>query len=1103
MKSSGQPSGSTPEKTTRPISSYAAPAGSYPAQQPTAFVKREDEQKVWNTESFRGKFYIAPMQSRTYRRPPAETETQGDCEDDTLHQSTSEGYDSSNGEEVAYPPHHRTTRSCIDDGTQQKKNHISARVEAFRQLSHAQVKRERSPLSNNAAAKSNKSLRLDTAQPTAFAAAQRGLLAPTNTLCPTAAPQTARYIVRNATTSNINHLAPPNMSAYLTPFLKQCYAVPLRPYQLRAIAGLTRSFVDYWVAAIVGASAPAGPAERVGGVVHLRTGAGKTDIAAAVAMTELLFPYYLAKLQGNGNRPSFSPKDFVMLTPTRVLTEQQSKLFVDRLGQPAVLELLRYANVGVDILVSTQGTVSPVASLNDSAKTNRVRILVSTPGSYTEIVGSAEPLFRRGVAPNFPMPQHCSTVFFDEVHHCAAGHPFTEVAGAVHTAKLLAGESGGDSVRMVGLTATLCYARMPGQIEAAIRGLFAMLLAPLAERYAATDEELRACGVPEPPKCAVLDFYEADPDPNGSNPVAQFADGFPGTFSDLAGLDSGSALSTDRTERRRTEALYPPLLIPGADVQTMVSRITASFPALTRDSAAFDGPEVVFSVDAELARRAEQKYSVDSDDASGDEEGGPPAYALVDRGVHVYTKHIFKLATELERELGLVTGRQLTQIGGSTALRDLPRMPIARLALDRERFLTADPKLLLSLAANGATLKRHNGALTPRRALLGELMCVLYQALRLIIASKQRDVELAVRYLHRSRRLFDALGGDYAAFLDTRVPLDNPKTGAAAFRDCGRVVDALRHFASQDGECGGAFRTIVFCESSLAVAVLAEYLTECFAPDDAEAKRRAANESTADESTGKNIQWTGDDYRYRADWLASTGNGPAFNIPHRSTGEQADVVAQFRDGRFNVLCATTVVEEGLDVSAVRCIIHLSPPTNPVAQTQRSGRARAEANTRSVVLGAHDGALVTSLAGVAEVQAEVADALSAGPDATVVPMPNRDAVQSTQLAAVRRIIGAPSTTTVVAPSAGISAVVKRRLLAGNPIAAINELAQLGHCGKPDEEVNARPFHGGGGFKFIVTMRFEHPALTVSGEELVSKKDARTSAAAKALQALFDS
>ena len=288
----------------------------------------------------------------------------------------------------------------------------------------------------------------------------------------------------------------------LSSFLKQCYAVPLRPYQLRTIAGLTRPFVNHWEASTVDGSTPAVPAERVGGVVHLRTGAGKTDIAAAVTMTELLFPFYLARLQGNGDRPSFSPKDFVMLTPTRVLTEQQSKLFVDRLGQPAALELLRYANVGVDILVSTQGAVSPVASLNDCAKTNRVRILVSTPGSYTEIVGSAEPLFRRGVAPNFPMPQHCSTVFFDEVHHCAAGHPFTEVAGAVHTAKLLAIE-GGDSVRM-GLTATLSYAQKSPEIEKSVRDLFAMLLAPLAERYAATDEELRACGVPEPPKCALV-----------------------------------------------------------------------------------------------------------------------------------------------------------------------------------------------------------------------------------------------------------------------------------------------------------------------------------------------------------------------------------------------------------------------------------------------------------------------------------------------------------------------------------------------------------------------------------------------------------------------
>ena len=81
------------------------------------------------------------------------------------------------------------------------------------------------------------------------------------------------------------------MSSYLTPFLKQCYAVPLRPYQLRAVAGLTQSFVDYWETTEFVGRDLVTPAERVGGVVHLRTGAGKTDIAAAVAMTELRSPF--------------------------------------------------------------------------------------------------------------------------------------------------------------------------------------------------------------------------------------------------------------------------------------------------------------------------------------------------------------------------------------------------------------------------------------------------------------------------------------------------------------------------------------------------------------------------------------------------------------------------------------------------------------------------------------------------------------------------------------------------------------------------------------------------------------------------------------------
>lgn len=46
-----------------------------------------------------------------------------------------------------------------------------------------------------------------------------------------------------------------------------------------------------------------------------------------------------------------------------------------------------------------------------------------------------------------------------------------------------------------------------------------------------------------------------------------------------------------------------------------------------------------------------------------------------------------------------------------------------------------------------------------------------------------------------------------------------------------------------------------------------------------------------------------------------------------STGEQLDALEGFRSNRFNVLVATTVVEEGLDVRACNVVIKADELTN--------------------------------------------------------------------------------------------------------------------------------------------------------------------------------
>ena len=58
-----------------------------------------------------------------------------------------------------------------------------------------------------------------------------------------------------------------------------------------------------------------------------------------------------------------------------------------------------------------------------------------------------------------------------------------------------------------------------------------------------------------------------------------------------------------------------------------------------------------------------------------------------------------------------------------------------------------------------------------------------------------------------------------------------------------------------------------------------------------------------------------------------------------STSQLKDVLKKFRDGSINVLIATNVIEEGLDVSECNLVICLNELLNVKAFIQMKGRAR--------------------------------------------------------------------------------------------------------------------------------------------------------------------
>ena len=91
-------------------------------------------------------------------------------------------------------------------------------------------------------------------------------------------------------------------------------------------------------------------------------------------------------------------------------------------------------------------------------------------------------------------------------------------------------------------------------------------------------------------------------------------------------------------------------------------------------------------------------------------------------------------------------------------------------------------------------------------------------------------------------------------------------------------------------------------------------------------------------------------YRDTAAWLAGqlkglqgvsaerfVGQADRFNDPGLNQAEQAEILKAFREGKLNVLCATSIAEEGLDIPQVDLVIFYEPIPSEIRYIQRRGR----------------------------------------------------------------------------------------------------------------------------------------------------------------------
>ncbi|KAJ2994284.1 Interferon-induced helicase C domain-containing protein 1 [Globomyces sp. JEL0801] len=213
----------------------------------------------------------------------------------------------------------------------------------------------------------------------------------------------------------------------------------------------------------------------------------------------------------------------------------------------------------------------------------------------------------------------------------------------------------------------------------------------------------------------------------------------------------------------------------------------------------------------------------------------------------------------------------------------------------------------------------------------------LYECARVIINSRQRHLELGMQYLIMNALINNSSTNRHLQPLSIQ------------WQQLSQEFTSLMHLKSvllvQHKRFGESFRCIVFVQQRISTHIVNHFVS---------------NDPDLQKIIFSNVIYA--------------TSAPATSTLSVKPAVAKQRIKQFADGTINLLFATSVAEEGMDIPAANCVIRFDAIQTPVSLVQSRGRAR-QSNSSFVVLQEQKGRNVSSLENAEQVQSNVISKIS--------------------------------------------------------------------------------------------------------------------------------